>query len=269
MKRLIALAAASLSACTPAAAAGVPVCGYKVQQVYPHDPQAFTEGLFFRDGFLFESTGLEGRSTIRKLGLDGTVVKQATIPPALFGEGIVDWGKEIVSVTWRTGVGFRWRLDTLEPTGRFSYPGEGWGLTQDGKSVIMSDGTPRLRFRDPLTMRELRSLAVTADGKPVANLNELEWMHGEILANVWQTDRIARIDPATGRVKAWIDLTGLRAAAAATGADDVLNGIAYDRKTDRLFVTGKNWSKLFRITLTDGAVRAGQGRPTACPPLGG
>lgn len=256
-------ALACLSACAPAAAAGIPVCGYRVQRVFPHDARAFTEGLFFRDGQLFESTGLEGRSTISRMELGGAVLKQVALPPDLFGEGIVDWGREIVSLTWKGGAGFRWSIDDLRQTGRFRYAGEGWGLTQDGRRIIMSDGTPRLRFMDPLTMREQGSLAVTADGRPVPMLNELEWVRGEILANVWQTDRIARIDPATGQVKAWIDLAGLRASAGGRGSDDVLNGIAYDRRGDRLFVTGKNWSKLFQIALTTTAGGA------ACPPLGG
>lgn len=258
MKLFASSALFCLSACAPAAAAGIPVCGYRVQRVFPHDAQAFTEGLFFRDGQLFESTGLEGKSTIRRMELGGRVSKEVALAPNMFGEGIVDWGREIVSVTWRGGAGFRWGIDDLRRTGAFRYAGEGWGLTQDGRRIVMSDGTARLRFMDPMTMREQGSLAVSADGRPVPMLNELEWVRGEVLANVWQTDRIARIDPASGRVKAWIDLAGLRASAGGTGTDDVLNGIAYDRRGDRLFVTGKNWSKLFQIVLSG----------AACPPLG-
>lgn len=268
MKWLLALAAA-LSGCAPAVSAEVPRCGYTVQHVYPHDAQAFTEGLFYRDGFLFESTGLEGRSSIRRVRLnDGVVVDRVALPSSLFGEGIVDWGRELIGVTWRGGVGYRMTIDGFKPTGRFGYRGEGWGLTRNGRDVILSDGTATLRFMDPLTMRERRTLAVTADGAPVRQLNELEWVRGEILANVWQTEQIARIDPATGRVKAWIDLDGLRERAGAGGPDDVLNGIAWDR-AGRLFVTGKNWSKLFEIRLTDAprATRGGR-RQGACPALG-
>ena len=270
MRSLFAIALAALSACAPAAAKEVPRCGYAVRAVYPHDARAFTQGLIYRDGALFESTGLEGLSTIRKVRLaDGVVTRTVSLPPSLFGEGLVDWKRELVSVTWRSGVGFRWDIDSFRRLGRFSYPGEGWGLTQDGSSLILSDGTSRLRFLDPATLREKSSLDVTADGTPVAMLNELEWIGGEILANVWQTDRIARIDPSTGRVKAWIDLAGLRAIAGARGSDDVLNGIAYDRKGDRLFVTGKNWPKLFQIGLVDAQPRTrDRASVAACPPIG-
>ena len=269
MKRLLLLALAFLSACAPAAAAEIPRCGYTVQRVYPHDGQAFTQGLFYRGGFLFESTGREGQSTIRKVRLaDGKVVEQVAIPPTLFGEGIVDWGDEIINVTWQGGQGFRWGIDGFARTGEFRYTGEGWGLTRDAKSIILSDGTPRLRFLDPRTMRERGSVTVTADGKPVSQLNELEWIGGEILANIWQTDLIARIDPATGKVKAWIDLAGLRENAGASGTDDVLNGIAYDARTGRLFVTGKNWPKLYQIRLADAATTSDGRKRPSCPPLG-
>lgn len=271
MRWLALLVSAFTSACAPAAAAELPRCGYRVLQTYPHDSQAFTQGLFYRDGFLFESTGLEGRSTIRKVRLaDGETVRQVALPPTLFGEGIVDWGDEIINVTWRGEQGFRWKINGFARTGTFRYAGEGWGLTRDARSVILSDGTPRLRFLDPLTMRERRSVTVTADGKPVAQLNELEWVKGEILANIWQTDLIARIDPATGKVKAWIDLAALRALAGVRvgGTDDVLNGIAYDARTGRLFVTGKNWPKLFQIDLTDGRPAMDGRAAPACPPLG-
>jgi glutamine cyclotransferase len=233
-----------------AAAAAAPVCGYSLVKTHPHDAAAFTEGLFFRDGVMFESTGLEGKSVIRRWRLaDGRVLGETRLPPELFGEGIVDWQGEIISLTWRNGVGFRWDMATLKPKARFGWRHEGWGLTHDGRSIIASDGSPVLRFFDPLTLVERRSITVTDAGQPIANLNELEWVRGEILANVWTTDRIARIDPANGRVKAWLDLAKLRRLSGASGPDAVLNGIAYDYRGDRLFVTGKNWPKLFEIRM--------------------
>ncbi|MDB5461739.1 MAG: Glutamine cyclotransferase [Phenylobacterium sp.] len=241
---LLAMAGAS-------AAAAVPIQGYEVKAVYPHDDQAYTEGLFYLHGLLFESTGIEGRSTIRKVRLkDGVVLQSQSIAPNLFGEGIVNWGDEIISLTWRNEVGFRWNLKTLARKATFHYRGEGWALTQNGKNLIMSDGSPTLRVLDPVTLREVRRIAVTADGQPVFNLNELEWVKGEILANIWQTNQIARIDPQTGAVKAWIDLTGLPETLRSRDADAVLNGIAYDGEHDRLFVTGKNWPHLYEIRLT-------------------
>jgi glutaminyl-peptide cyclotransferase len=233
------------------AAAAVPVGGFEIRHVYPHDPGAFTEGLFYLRGDLFESTGLEGRSSLRRVRLqDGAVLQSQTIAPNLFGEGIVNWGDEIVSLTWRDQVGFRWGLKSFALKTSFRYAGEGWALTQDGKHLIMSDGSPVLKVLDPATFREVRRIRVTAEGRPVENLNELEWVKGEILANIWQTHLIARIDPATGKVKAWVDLTGLPETLSGANPDAVLNGIAYDREHDRLFVTGKNWPHLYEIRLT-------------------
>lgn len=247
---LRALAAVIALAATPAAAA-LPVYGYQVRAVFPHDTGAYTEGLFYLNGFLYEATGMWGRSGIRQVRLkDGHVLKSQAIPPAMFGEGIVNWGDEIISLTWRDQVGFRWDLKTFRQLGIFNYSGEGWALTQDGKHIIMSDGTPVLKMLDPTTLTEIRRITVTAEGKPVANLNELEWVKGEILANVWQTNRIARIDPATGKVKGWIDLSGLPEAQQLANPDAVLNGIAYDAVHDRLFVTGKDWPHLYEIRLT-------------------
>ncbi|HWW64048.1 MAG TPA: glutaminyl-peptide cyclotransferase [Sphingomonadaceae bacterium] len=243
--------AAFLSALLPApASADLPVARYRIERVYPHDSGAFTEGLFYRDGFLYESTGLEGQSDIRKVRLeDGMVLQRVMLPKNLFGEGIVDWKNEIVSLTWQTGIGFRWSLAGFRRRGQFRYAGEGWGMTRNDRDLVMSDGTPVLRFLDPVTLRVRRRLTVTAEGRPLNDINELEWVKGEILANIWKTDLIARIDPATGRVKGWIDLTGLRQRAARPGIDSVANGIAYDRVRDRLFVTGKNWRSLFEISL--------------------
>jgi glutaminyl-peptide cyclotransferase len=234
----------------PAALAELPVYGVKVEHTYPHDPHAFTEGLFYLDGFLFESTGQPGQSTIRKVRLaDGAVLQSQAIPATMFGEGIVNWGADLLSLTWRDQTGFRWSLKTFAREGEFHYQGEGWALTQDGTDIIMSDGTPTLRILDPATLTERRRLTVTADGRPVANLNELEWVKGEILANIWMTDRIARINPMTGRVVGWIDLAGLPETLVTLDRDAVANGIAYDKERDRLFVTGKYWPHLYEIKL--------------------
>jgi glutamine cyclotransferase len=245
MPALFVLAAAAVQA-----AATVPVFSYEIVRSYPHDSAAFTQGLFFRDGQLYESTGLEGQSTLRRVRLaDGKVLQQAAIPEQQFGEGSTYFGKEIVSITWRNGVGYRWDPATFKVKGSFRYQGEGWGLTQDGRSLILSDGTPWLRFLDPASFRERRRVQVTYRGRPLAQLNELEWVKGEVLANIWQSNIIARIDPQTGVVKSVIDLSGLDRLAGGSGPDNVLNGIAYDPKSDRLFVTGKRWSKIFEIKL--------------------
>ncbi len=230
---------------------GTPMQGATIVARYPHDTAAFTEGLFWSEGFLYESTGMERQSDIRRVRLtDGKVLARTALPPALFGEGIAPWHGEIVSMTWRTGIGFRWTRATLKQTGSFRYPGEGWGLAETPEGFVQSDGSAVLRFRDPATFAEKRTITVTlADGTPVVNLNEVEWVKGEILANIWETATIARIDPATGRIKALIDLRPLRDSVGASGRDAVLNGIAYDAKGDRLFVTGKNWKTLFQIRL--------------------
>lgn len=246
MRRSLLVALALLAA---PAAARIPVQAIALVKAYPHDSRAFTEGLFFHDGMMYESTGLEGRSDIRRTRLeDGRVLARAALPPNLFGEGMVDWKGEIVSLTWRNGIGFRWNLTTLKRGKAFRYPGEGWSLTRNDRELVMSDGTPVLRILDPVTFRLKRRLTVTADGVPVQNLNELEWVKGEILANIWMTDRLARIDPRTGKVIAWIDLSPL-VAQQQSSQDDVANGIAYDARGDRLFVTGKMWTKLYEIRL--------------------
>lgn len=220
-----------------------------VVRSFPHDPTAFTQGLVYRDGRLFESTGLEGRSTIREVRLeDGKILRSVALPPSLFGEGLVDWKGQLISITWRSGIGFRWDRSTFRKLGEFRYGGEGWGLTRSRNEIVMSDGTPVLRFLDPRTLRVRRRLTVTENGRPLADLNELEWVKGEILANVWMTDTIARIDPRTGVVAGRIDLSSLRAGEP-RGEDEVLNGIAYDSARDRLFVTGKLWPRLYEIKL--------------------
>jgi glutaminyl-peptide cyclotransferase len=243
------LLVAWLFAGTAAAAPPAPrVQSYRVVKAYPHDPGAFTEGLFYLDGKMFESTGLNGRSDIREVSLeDGRVLRSVKIADRYFGEGIVNWGPEIISLTWQNGIGFRWNRADFRKLGEFRYPGEGWALTQNGRDIIMSDGTPVLRFLDPATLRVRRRLTVTDAGRPVARLNELEWVKGEIYANVWMTSLIARIDPRSGEVKGWIDLAGLVMQNMYGDSDAVLNGIAYDAAKDRLFVTGKNWRRLYEI----------------------
>jgi glutamine cyclotransferase len=225
-----------------------PVSGYRIERVYPHDPNAFTQGLQYVDGFLYETTGLNGRSSLRKVKLEtGEVLQKRDLPAKYFGEGFTVWRSSIIQLTWQSEIAFVYDKATFEPRGQFSYVGEGWGLTHDGTSLIMSDGSERLRFLDPVTFAERRRLPVSANGTPVRHLNELEVVKGEILANIWQSDYLARIAP-TGRVTGWINLNGLLPPAERAGVD-VLNGIAHDPERDRLFVTGKLWPKLFEISL--------------------
>ena len=248
------LALALLPGCAAAAPAKPTVYGYRIVNIYPHDINAFTEGLFYLDGHLFESTGLNGQSQIREERLeDGKVLRSIAVDRRYFGEGIVAWGSEIRSLTWQGGIGFRWRRSDFAKVGEFHYPGEGWALTRNDREIIMSDGTAQLRFLDPNTMAERRRITVTDEGRPVERLNELEWVKGEIFANVWMGSRIARIDPKSGRVTGWIELAQLVAEQAPPGEDSVLNGIAYDAAKDRLFVTGKNWPKLLEIKLVPAA----------------
>ena len=226
--------------------------GYSLVRSYPHDPGAFTQGLIFENGFLYEGTGLNGRSSIRKVELaTGKVLQRRDLSAEFFGEGLTSWRGRLVQLTWREGTGFVYDQASFRPVSRFSYPGEGWGLTHDGRRLIMSDGTPELRFLDPTTFAELGRVTVTDGGRPLPYLNELEFVRGEVFANVWTTDRIARINPSTGRVTGWMNLAGLLGPADRRGREvDVLNGVAYDPAGDRLFVTGKLWPKLFEIKLT-------------------
>ena len=243
---------AATAAAQPAAARP-PLQAIRVVRSYPHDPGAFTQGLLWLDGELYESTGQIGQSTIREVNLeDGRVLRSVSIPPGMFGEGIVNWGDEIISITWQDGVGMRWDRATFRQKGIWRYEGEGWGLTQNGRSIIMSDGTPQLRFLDPATLTEQRRISVTAAGQPVGNLNELEYVRGEIFANVWRTGLILRIDPQSGEVKGVVDLRAL-VRENGGGSDNVLNGIAYDAEGDRLFVTGKNWPRLYEIDIVETA----------------
>lgn len=226
--------------------------GYRIVNSYPHDSRAFTQGLVYRQGFLYESTGQYGASSLRKVKLEtGEVVQQQAVPSKYFAEGLTDWGNQLIQLTWQTNVGLVYDLSTFAVSRTFAYPGEGWGLANDGKRLILSDGQPegQLRFLDPATFRQTGRITVRDEGAPVARLNELEVVRGEVFANVWYTDRICRIDPATGRVTGWIDLAGLLPAGMRSGQDAVLNGIAYDAARDRLFVTGKYWPRLFEIKL--------------------
>ena len=235
----------------PAQPAGtsLPVFSYTVVRSYPHDSTAFTQGLQWVDGFLYEGTGNHGASSIRKVRLDtGEVLQKRDLPEQYFGEGIVVRKNEIVQLTYKTGIGFVYDRQTFAPKRTFRYEGEGWGLTDNGTHLVMSDGTDRLRLLDPVSLEEVRRIPVSAAGTPVKNLNELEWVKGEIFANIWMTDYVARLDATTGRVTGWVDLRGLLPAPDRAKAD-VLNGIAYDAAGDRLFVTGKWWPRLFEIKL--------------------
>ena len=229
----------------------LPVYGYRVIHTYPHDPTAFTQGLVYQDGIFYEGTGLRGQSTLRKVDpASGKVLTGVRLPERYFGEGIAIVGDRLFQLTWQEQVGFIYDKKSFELVGTWSYAGEGWGLTTDGTRLIMSDGTSQLRFLDPATQAELgRVDVVDAAGAPVVRLNELEVVEGEVWANIWQTDRIARIDPSTGHVLGWIDLTGLLPAEDRTQRVDVLNGIAYDPATRRIFVTGKWWPKVFEIEV--------------------
>ncbi len=223
---------------------------YAIIRAYPHDPAAFTQGLVYADGVLYESTGLYGRSSLRRVALEtGEVLQQRDLPAEYFGEGLALFDGRLIQLTWQNNIGFVYDAASFALQQTWTYPTEGWGLTHDGTHLIMSDGSATLRFLDPRTFQAQREVLVTDGGRPVGWLNELEYVNGEVFANVWQTDWIARIDPQTGRVLGWIDLSGLLAPEERQGAD-VLNGIAYDAQNGRLFVTGKLWPKLFEITLT-------------------
>jgi glutamine cyclotransferase len=226
---------------------------FEIINTYPHDPAAYTQGLVYHEGLLYESTGLNGRSSLRKIELNtGKVLKQIELEPQFFGEGLTLLDGRAYQLTWQTQHGFVYQLETFQLLKTFSYPGEGWGLTHDGKSLIMSNGSNQIRYLNPANFATQRVLNVSDDGRPIVNLNELEFINGEIWANLYMTDRIARIDPGSGRVTAWIDLTGLLSPEfRPADPGGVLNGIAYDRATERVFVTGKLWPKLFEIRLKE------------------
>lgn len=223
----------------------------KVLRTYMHDRNSFTQGLEFKDGILYEGTGLNGRSNLRKVRLDNAqVLAQVPLSGEYFGEGITVLNGRILQLTWKHGQGFIYDKQTLKRTGTFAYPGEGWGLTNDGKQVYMSDGSAQIRIWDPTTLKELRRITVNNAGRPIDQINELEYINGEIYANVWQSDSILRISPADGRVLGIIDGSALSAATMKEAPDaDVLNGIAYDALNKRLFVTGKLWPKIYEIEI--------------------
>jgi glutaminyl-peptide cyclotransferase len=223
---------------------------YEVVNVFPHDPAAFTQGLVFHQGVLYESTGLNGASSLRKVELEtGRVLKRLDMPAQYFAEGLVLFNGRLLQLTWQNQVGFVYDQESFQQLSTFNYVGEGWGLAHDGQSLILSDGTSQIRFLDPNNFQVQRTLNVKDRGRDVIRLNELEYVNGEIFANIWFTDRIARINPQTGVVNGWIDLAGLLSQQDNNGRADVLNGIAYDAAADRLFVTGKLWPKLFEIRL--------------------
>lgn len=227
-----------------------PVFGYKIIKVFPHDPEAFTQGLVFDRGALYEGTGLLGKSSLRKVDpKTGHTLKMVQVPDQYFGEGITLWGDRIIQLTWKSGIGLVYDRETFRLLKRFDYFTEGWGITQDGKQLIMSDGTSFLHFWDPRRLKEIKRIQVQDHGVPISGLNELEYIKGEVFANVYPSDRIVRISPQTGRVTGWIDLRGLLSAKDRSRPVDVLNGIAYDAREDRILVTGKYWPHLFEIRL--------------------
>lgn len=228
--------------------------GYEVVHAYPHDTGAFTQGLVFVDGKLYEGTGQEGRSSLREVELQsGRVLKKVDVPMPFFGEGITLLNGKIYQLTWQHQIGFIYNAQTLEKTGQFNYTGQGWGITNDGHSLIISDGSNRLRFLDPDSFRVTKTIAVSDGSSPIDQLNELEYVNGEIYANIWHDQRIVTIDPKNGRVTGWIDLNGLLQPGAVTDEEAVLNGIAYDQASGRLFVTGKLWPQLFEIKIKPGS----------------
>lgn len=223
---------------------------YAVVRVLPHDASAFTQGLIYRNGTLLESTGLYGKSTLREVEIDtGHVIRHRSLPSRYFGEGLALWSNRLFQLTWREGVILVYDADTLETFGSYPWEGEGWGLAVWSNRLVASDGTARLRFHDPLTMAHLGDVVVLDDGRPVRFLNELETVRDELWANIWQEDRVARIDPASGRLLGWIDFSALVPPDLRRSQEAVLNGIAYDPEEDRLFITGKNWPVLYEIRM--------------------
>ena len=231
-------------------AATAPVSSYKIVARFPHSTESYTEGFFYLDGLFYEGTGLTGHSALMAIQPEtGKVLQKVDLPEKYFGEGIVDWGPNVYEWTWQSHICFVYDRFSLRMIKQFSYPGEGWGMTRTAREIITSDGTATLRFRDPATFKETHHLVVTDDGKPIKQLNELEYIKGEIYANIWHSDRIARISPRNGRVIGWIDLSGLLPDSQKVNGESVLNGIAYDEKHDRLFVTGKQWPTVFEIRI--------------------
>ena len=253
LRHSVCLAVALLagSAGSAVSASAQPVYSYQVINQYPHDTAAFTQGLVLQDGRLFESTGLYGSSSLREVDLQtGAVIRSVSVPSQYFAEGMTIFQGKVFQVTWQSQTGFIYNPDTFALIGQFSYTGEGWGLTHDSQNLILSDGTNQIRFLDPVNFQTVRSIAVfDSQARPLTNINELEYINGEIYANIWQTNLIARIDPQTGAILGWIDLAGLLPPGTSA---DVLNGIAYDSATGHLLVTGKLWPYLFEIILQGG-----------------
>jgi glutaminyl-peptide cyclotransferase len=242
--------AASVRSATNSGPSTPAMYSYTILHTWPHDRKAFTQGLVFQDGELLESTGVNGQSSLRRVELQtGRVLQQIQLPYQYFAEGLVVFGRRLFQLTWLNGKCFVYDLASFRKQTEFSYSGEGWGLTTDDQSLIMSDGTDRIRFLNPDTFELKRSIHVTAEGRPLNRLNELEYIKGEIFANIWQSDFVARIDPATGKVLGLVDFSGLLTPTDRDASTDVFNGIAYDRAGDRIFVTGKYWPKLFEVRL--------------------
>ena len=240
------------SAGIPQKAEQIPILGANVVRTYPHDPHAFTQGLEYYGGYLYESTGIAGQSTLRKVALEtGDVVQKVSLPPQYFGEGLTIFHGRIYQLTWLSKKGFVYDLRSFRQVGEFPYDTEGWGLTHDDESLIVSDGTNKIRYLDPVSFAVTRTIEVYAGREAVVNVNELEYVSGQIFANIWHSPRIARIDVRSGQVVAWIDLTSI-VSKEQHSDEAVLNGIAYDKGSDRLFVTGKNWSNLFEIKVEGG-----------------
>ncbi|WP_263382453.1 glutaminyl-peptide cyclotransferase [Granulicella arctica] len=243
------LLTAALTA-TAALAQTAPTSTYKVVATYPHSTESYTEGFFYLNGLFYEGTGLEGHSSLLAIQPEtGKPIQRLDLPPQYFGEGIVDWGSNLYEWTWQSNICFVYDRFSLRPVKQFTYTGEGWGMTHSATQLITSDGTATLRFRDPATFKETRHIVVRDGRKDVDQLNELEFIKGEIYANIWHEDRIARISPRDGQVLGWIDLTGLLPANEKINNEAVLNGIAYDAQHNRLFVTGKQWPKIFEIKV--------------------
>ncbi len=246
-----------LTTCSPfllgqpnASAGATPKYTFTIVRVFPHDSSAYTQGLAYRDGFLYEGTGRNGRSSLRKVRLEtGEVIQRLELASEYFGEGISLFKDKVVQITWKSGVGFVYDLNTFRLLRKFSYSGEGWGLTANGHQLFMSDGTSEIRVFDPETFREIRRFKVHDGPTPVDQLNELEFVEGQIFANVWHSNLVAKISPQTGRVVGWIDLSGILSPVYRLEPEAVLNGIAYDPLHKRLFVTGKLWPSIFEIRL--------------------
>lgn len=233
---------------TPIDSGSPTLYAYHIVKTYPHDTTAFTEGLVFDNGVLYESTGEYGSSSLRRVNLEnGMVQQEVMLPNQYFGEGLTVVNDSLVQLTWQSNIGFIYDKQTFRLRGNFSYSSQGWGLTYNGSELIMSDGTSNLTFLDPATFQKTGQISVHDGNTPVTNINELEYVKGDLYANIWLQQKIAIINPQTGLVKGWIDLTGIYQS---NNTDDVLNGIAYDIQTNRLFVTGKDWPNLYQITIT-------------------